>query len=148
VAATAGPPPRLRGSFDHCPPAARLTANNSAALLKELLDGCLAHQRPDGLFNNDVDNPSSFVETNLAAMLAYAIYESVRGGWLPESYLARADQMRAAVRAKMDQFGFVQGVAGAPHFDRPGVSAEGQAFFILMEAAARKAGRPSPLVAF
>ena len=113
-------------------------------MLKELLDGCLAHQRPDGLFYNEVDNPSSFVETNLAAMLAYAIYESVRGGWLPESYLARADQMRAAVRAKVDQFGFVQGVAGAPQFDRPGVSAEGQAFFILMEGAARKAGRPTP----
>ncbi len=114
-----------------------------AAQLKGLLDGCLAHQRPDGLFYNDVDNPSSFVETNLAAMLAYAIYESVRGGWLPENYLARADQMRMAVRAKVDQFGFVQGVAGAPHFDRPGISAEGQAFFILMEAAARKAGRPA-----
>jgi hypothetical protein len=52
--------------------------------------------------------------------------------------------MRAAVRAKVDQFGFVQGVAGAPRFDRPGVSAEGQAFFILMEASARKAGRPTP----
>jgi rhamnogalacturonyl hydrolase YesR len=115
-----------------------------AAMLKELLDGCLAHQRPDELFCNDVDNPSSFVETNLAAMLAYAIYESVRGGWLPESYLARADQMRAAVRARVDQFGFVQGVAGAPHFDHPGVSAEGQAFFILMETAARKTGRPTP----
>ena len=119
-----------------------------AAMLKELLDGCLAHQRPDGLFYNEVDKPSSFVETNLAAMLAYAIYESVRGGWLPESYLARADQMRAAVRAKVDRFGFVQGVAGAPHFDRSGISAEGQAFFILMEASARKAGRPSPPVAF
>jgi hypothetical protein len=35
-------------------------------------------------------------------------------------------------------------LAGAPHFDRPGVSAEGQAFFILMEAAAHKAGRPTP----
>ena len=112
-----------------------------ATMLKELLDGCLAHQRTDGLFYNNVDEPSSFVETDLAAMLAYAIYESVRGGWLPESYLARADQMRAAVRAKVDRFGFVQGVAGAPRFDRAGISAEGQAFFILMEAAAHKAGR-------
>ncbi len=115
-----------------------------AAMLKELLDGCLAHQRPDGLFYDEVDNPSSYVETNLAAMLAYAIYESVRGGWLPESYLTRADQMRAAVRAKVDRFGFVQGVAGAPGFDKPGISTEGQAFFILMEAAAYKAGRPTP----
>ena len=116
-----------------------------AAKLKDLLEGCLAHQRPDGLFYDEVDNPSSYVETNLAAMLAYAIYESVRGGWLSESYLPRADQMRAAVRAKVDRFGFVQGVAGAPSFDKPGVSTEGQAFFILMEAAARKAGRPIPL---
>jgi rhamnogalacturonyl hydrolase YesR len=115
-----------------------------AAMLKELLDGCLAHQRPDGLFYDKVDDPSSFVETDLAAMLAYAIYESVRGGWLPESYLPRADQMREAVRAKMDRFGFVQRVAGAPRFDRPGISPEGQAFFILMEASARKAGRPIP----
>jgi len=126
------------------PPDRTAEREQLAAKLKELLDGCLAHQQPDGLFYNDVDNPSSFVETDLAAMLAYAIYESVRGGWLPESYLTRADQMRAAVRAKVDRFGFVQGVAGAPHFDRPGVSAEGQAFFILMEAAARKAGRPTP----
>ena len=110
-------------------------------MLRELLDGCLAHQRTDGLFYDEVDNPASFVETNLAAMLAYAIYESARGGWLPESYLHRADKMRVGVRAKVDGFGFVQGVAGAPHFDKPGISAEGQAFFILMESAARKAGR-------
>ena len=115
-----------------------------AGMLRELLDGCLAHQRADGLFSNDIDSPSSFAETNLAAMLAYSIYESVRGGWLPASYLASADAMRAAVRARVDRLGFVQGVAGAPSFDRPGISAEGQAFFILMEAAARKAGtRPS-----
>ena len=112
-----------------------------AARLRELIDGCLAHQRPDGLFYDEVDNPSSYVETNLAAMLAYAIYESVRGGWLPEDYLVAADRMRAAVRAKVDRFGFVEGVAGAPSFDRPGISTEGQAFFILMEASARKAGR-------
>ncbi|HTY88208.1 MAG TPA: glycoside hydrolase family 88 protein [Candidatus Acidoferrum sp.] len=112
-----------------------------ATMLRELLDGCLAHQRSDGLFYDQVDNPESYVETNLASMLAYAIYESVRGGWLPEEYLVPADRMRAAVRAKVDRLGFVQGVAGAPHFDRPGISTEGQAFFILMEAAARKAGR-------
>jgi rhamnogalacturonyl hydrolase YesR len=112
-----------------------------AAMLRELLDGCLAHERPDGLFYDEADNPSSYVETNLAAMLAYAIYESVRGGWLPEEYLVHADRMRAAVRAKVDRFGFVQGVAGAPGFNQPGISTEGQAFFILMEASARKAGR-------
>ena len=123
------------------PPDRQTDRARLAAMLRELIDGCLTHQRPDGLFYDEVDNPSSYVETDLAAMLAYAIYESVRGGWLPADYLAPADRMRAAVRAKVDHFGFVQGVAGAPYFDRPGISTEGQAFFILMEASARKAGR-------
>ncbi len=38
--------------------------------LRDLLDGCLAHLRKDGLFHNVVDDPSSFVETNLSQMLA------------------------------------------------------------------------------
>jgi hypothetical protein len=82
-----------------------------------------------------VDQPESFVETNLAQMLAFSIYTGVVGGWLPAGYVPPADRMRAAARAKVDKFGFVQGVCGAPRFDRPGVSAEGQAFFLMMEVA-------------
>jgi len=85
-----------------------------------------------------VDDPNTFEETNVAQMLAYSIYESVRGGWLPRSYLLAADKMRAAARAKVDADGFVRGVCGAPFFDRPGISTEGQSFFLLMEAAADK----------
>jgi rhamnogalacturonyl hydrolase YesR len=110
-----------------------------AGYLRELVDGCLRYQRPDGLFHNVVDQPGSFVETNLAQMLAFAIYEGVSGGWLPGSYRAHADRMRAAARAKMDADGFVQGACGAPEFDRTGVSTEAQAFCILMEAAGAKA---------
>ena len=106
--------------------------------LKELIDGCLAHQLPSGLFNDVVDDPNTFEETNLAQMLAYSIYESVHGGWLPPSYLSAADRMRAAARAKVDRYGFVQGVCGAPDFNKPGISAEGQAFFLMMEAAKGK----------
>jgi hypothetical protein len=47
--------------------------------------------------------------------------------------------MRDAARAKMDASGYVQGVCGAPSFDRPGISTEGQAFCIMMEAAGAKA---------
>lgn len=100
----------------------------------DLIDGCLAHQCASGLFHNVVDDPTSFEETNLAQMLAYSIYESVRGGWLPRHYLPAADRMRLAARARVDVDGFVQGVCGAPHFDKPGISAEGQAFFLMMEA--------------
>jgi rhamnogalacturonyl hydrolase YesR len=103
--------------------------------VKEVIDGCLAHQRPDGLFYNVVDEPVTFVETNLSQMLAYSIYRGIVGGWLPSAYKAQADKMREAVLQKVDNFGFVQGVCGAPAFDRAGTAPEGQAFFLLMEAA-------------
>jgi len=85
----------------------------------------------------------TFVETNLAQMLAFVIYEGISGGWLPAVYRGTADRMRAAARARMDVFGCVQGVCGAPNFDRPGIATEGQAFCILMECAGRKASRLS-----
>jgi rhamnogalacturonyl hydrolase YesR len=106
-----------------------------AAFAREIIDGCLQHQRLDGLFHDVVDQPATFVETNLAQMLAFAIYEGIYAGWLAASYRQHADQMRAAARLKMDADGFVHGACGAPNFNRPGVSTEAQAFCILMEAA-------------
>jgi len=109
-----------------------------AAFAREIVDGCLQHQRPDGLFHNVVDQPATFVETNLAQMLAFAIYEGVGAGWLPADYQRHADRMRAAARLKVDGDGYVQGACGAPNFDRPGSSTEAQAFCIMMEAAGSK----------
>ncbi len=123
------------------PPARRHDRGRLASYAREIVDGCLQHQRDDGLFHNVVDQPATFVETNLAQMLAFTVYEGVAEGWLPANYLAHADRMRAAARGKMDAFGYVQGACGAPNFNRPGPSAEAQAFCILMEAAASKAGR-------
>jgi rhamnogalacturonyl hydrolase YesR len=123
------------------PAARREDRERLSAFLRELLDGCLAHQRADGLFPNVLDQPDSFVETNLAQILAFTIYTGVPGGWLPARYVPAADRMRAAARAKVDQYGFVQGVCGAPTFDRAGVAAEGQAFFLMMEAAGARARR-------
>jgi unsaturated rhamnogalacturonyl hydrolase len=105
--------------------------------VQAVLDGCLAHQRADGLFHDVVDDPSSFVETNLAQMLAYSIYRGVAGEWLDARYMEAADSMRMAAHGKVDQFGLVQDVCGAPSFDHPGTASEGQAFFLLMEAAYR-----------
>jgi hypothetical protein len=48
--------------------------------------------------------------------------------------------MRQAAHAKVDTYGYVQGVegvAGAPTFQKAGRATEGQAFFLLMEAAYR-----------
>ncbi len=105
--------------------------------VNELLDGALACQREDGLFHDILDDPATFVETNAAQMFSYTIYRGVTGGWLDGAYLRNADQMREAVYRKVDDFGLVQGVCGAPNFNRSGTATEGQAFFLLMEAAYR-----------
>jgi unsaturated rhamnogalacturonyl hydrolase len=118
-----------------------------AAFATEIIDGCLKHQRPDGLFHDVVDQPATFVEANLAQMLAYAIYEGVAGGWLAASFREHADTMRAAARARVDEFGFVQGVCSAPNFNRPGTSTEGQAFCIMMEAAGARLESRDPVLA-
>jgi len=108
--------------------------------IRDVLDGCLAHQRPDGLFHDVLDNPKTFVEVNLAQILAYTIYRGIQGGWIAGGYKARADKMREAARAKVDALGLVQDVCGSPTFEAPGTATEGQAFFLLMEAARRDLG--------
>jgi hypothetical protein len=70
-------------------------------------------------------------------MLAYTIYCGVQDGWLGRRYLDHAEKMRAAAHAKVDKFGYVQDVCGAPQFNAPGRATEGQAFFLRMEAARR-----------
>jgi unsaturated rhamnogalacturonyl hydrolase len=111
-----------------------------AGYLREVLDGCLEHRRPDGFFHDVLDDQKSFVETNLSQILSYTIFRGVKGGWLPSSYLKDADIMRRAARSKVDDLGYVRDVCGSPTFEAPGVATEGQAFFILMEAAARDFG--------
>lgn len=106
--------------------------------VKTVLDSCLSYMRADGLFYDVLDNKDSFVETNSSQMMAYTIYRGMKAGWLSHSYLTFAETMKEAVYAKVDDLGFVQGVCGAPFFDRPGTAAEGQAFFLLMEAAAQE----------
>jgi len=108
--------------------------------VREVLDGCLERRRPDGLFHDVVDKADTFVETNLSQILSYTIFRGVKGGWVPQSYLKDAELMRNAARAKVDDLGYVRDVCGSPTFEKPGTATEGQAFFILMEAAARDLG--------
>jgi rhamnogalacturonyl hydrolase YesR len=107
------------------------------AYLNDLIEGCIAWQRDDGLFHNVLDDKQSFIETNVGQMLAYTIYKGVAAGYVDKIYLIYADMAREAAYGKVDKYGFVQGVCGAPDFEHSGVAPEGQAFFILMEAAAR-----------
>jgi unsaturated rhamnogalacturonyl hydrolase len=50
-------------------------------------------------------------------------------------YPALNPKVREAAYSKVDSHGFVNDVCGAPFFDSPGRATEGQAFFLLMEAA-------------
>lgn len=103
--------------------------------VRQLLEDALRFQREDGLFHDVIDDPSTFVETNAAQMFAYAMYRGVAGGWLEPAWAEKADRIREAVYPKVDEYGLVHGVCGAPHFNRSGTATEGQAFFLLMEAA-------------
>jgi unsaturated rhamnogalacturonyl hydrolase len=105
--------------------------------IKDVVDGCLAWLRPDGFFHDVVDDPGAFVETNLSQIMAYTIYRGLAEGRFDSSYRDRADRMRDAARSKVDRLGLVQDVCGSPTFEAPGTATEGQAFFILMEAARR-----------
>ena len=106
-----------------------------ANYIHEVIDGCLAYIRSDNLFHYVVNDSSTFVETNLSQMLAYTIFSGVKNNWLDKDYLDYAYRMRDAAYKKVDKYGYVQGVCGAPYFDKPGRATEGQAFFLLMEAA-------------
>lgn len=103
--------------------------------LEDLLRACMKYKRPDHLFHDVLDDPSSFVETNLSQMLAYSIFRAVQAGWIDPGWLDDGEAMREAAWGKIDADGYVQGVCGAPFFNSPGRATEGQAFFLLMEAA-------------
>jgi unsaturated rhamnogalacturonyl hydrolase len=114
-----------------------------AGYVRELLDAALLYQRADGLFHDILDDPSTFVETNAAQMFSYAMYRGIQGGWLDAGYRAQADRIREAVYSRVDEYGLVQGVCGAPNFNRSGTATEGQAFFLLMESAYRDLNKES-----
>ncbi|NYF58141.1 glycoside hydrolase family 88 protein [Micromonospora purpureochromogenes] len=107
---------------------------------RTVLDACLTHRGPDGLFHDVLDDPGSFVEANVAQMLAYAALTGVADGWLPAAYRDVGRDLLAAATRQVDRHGLVRPVSGAPDFTRPGTSPEAQAFHLLAYAALRRAG--------
>ncbi len=128
----------------HLPPSMEADRDRLGGYLRELVEGCVARMRPDGLFHDILDDAGTFVETNASQMIACAIYRGVALRCLDEGTLEHAERMRGAAHRMVDERGLVRGVCGSPGFDRPGTSPEGQAFFLLMEAAREMcAGRAS-----
>ncbi|WP_163175208.1 glycoside hydrolase family 88 protein [Bacteroides sp. 51] len=109
-----------------------------SSYLVELLEGLLNNMRSDGLFHDVVDNPQTYIETNLSQMASFAIYKAVRNKAIDPGYLKIARKMQKGALSKVDQFGYVQGAAGSPMFNAPGVSSEAQAFLLMMIAEENK----------
>ena len=105
--------------------------------VREVVDGCLKYLREDGLFHNVVNKPDTFIEVNLSQMISYTIFRGVAAGYIESKYLEKAERMRKAANEQVDNLGYVQNVCGVPDFDRPYVAPEGQAFYLLMETAAK-----------
>jgi unsaturated rhamnogalacturonyl hydrolase len=105
--------------------------------IREVVDGCLKYLREDGMFHNVVNKQDTFPEVNLSQMISYTIFRGVAAGYLDASYLVQAEKMRKAANDQVDHLGYVQNVCGLPNFDRSYVAPEGQAFYLLMETAAK-----------
>jgi unsaturated rhamnogalacturonyl hydrolase len=103
---------------------------------RRVLDACLAHRSATGLFHDIVDDPGTFEEVTLPAMLAYAALTGAADGWLPARYHDIGRSLLETVAGHVGPDGLLRPACGSPLFDRPGISAEAQACFLLAVAAA------------
>lgn len=122
------------------PESQKVFRDYTISLEGELLEGCMRHKTEENLFHNIVDDHSTFVETNLPQMIAYTLYSGVHDGWLDKKWISEANGIRESVYTKVDEYGLVKDVCSSPTFNEPGTAVEGQAFFLLMEAAAQRCG--------
>ena len=104
---------------------------------KDIIDSCLKYMNADGTYHDVVNKPDTFIEVNLSQMLAYSIYRGVTEGFIEPGYIEKAELMRKAANNRVDELGYIHDVCGCPNFDRSYFSPEAQAFYLLMEAAAK-----------
>ncbi len=128
--------------IEYLPPNYNTQRNELIKAVNEHLEGCLSYMRNDYLFHDTIDDDSTFVETSLAERLAYVIFKGTKQGWLDKKYLEKGKQMREAVYKQVDEFGFVKGIPGPPSYSVSTSSTEGQAFFLMMEAAYEELIKP------
>ena len=112
-----------------------------SADFRALVDAMIPYQAENGLFHDVLDDVKTFYESETAEMFAYSIYNMVSWRKLDDRYLEYADLARRAVTERVDADGIIRGCSGSPTFEQEGTSVEGQAHFIMMEAAAQRLGR-------
>ncbi len=101
---------------------------------KIVIDSILKYIDDDGVCHDTLDNPESIIGINAVSMVTTAIYRAVTAGYM-SSYIEIADKLRSLLHSKIDPYGFLYGVCGVPNNNKTGISANGQSFFLQMEAA-------------
>jgi unsaturated rhamnogalacturonyl hydrolase len=126
--------------ISHLPESMASEINDLRDQARRHLEGCMRHLNDDYLFHNIITDRSTFMETSLAMRVADTIFKGVAAGWIERDLLEFAQDIRKAVHGHVDENGFVRGVPGPPSYSFPGRSAEGQAFFLMMEASFDRLG--------
>lgn len=91
------------------------------------------HKNNEGIIYH-TQEPTKFIMSDAFYMLP----PFLAAGYIESTYLEKAGKMRKAANEHVDNLGYVQSVCGIPDFDRPYVAPEGQAFYLLMETAAKE----------
>ena len=98
-----------------------------------LLETLLEYMTPENSFHFTLDNPETFLDSEISAMVVCAIYDAIRAGILPKSYKTYGDRIRAYILTKITEDGLVTGSSGSPDFAHEGTSVECQAHVLMME---------------
>lgn len=102
---------------------------------KIIIDSILKFISEDGVCHDTLDNPESIIGINAVSMVSAAIFRALAAGYLDDQYAETALRLRNSLHEKVDPYGFVYGVCGVPDNNKTGISANGQSFFLMMEAA-------------
>lgn len=119
----------------HLPETMKTEKDSLMEKAKLLMDGILAHIDDQGVCHDTLDNPDSIIGINAVSMVAGSIYRALEYGYLDATYRKKADRLRESLYDKIDPYGFLWGVCGIPNNNKTGISANGQSFFLMMEAA-------------
>ena len=108
-----------------------------SSYLEEGVKAFLRWVTPGGLTHDILNDSATFEETAAIAMAAYAVYRGIQAEILPATYKKDADRLYTVIEKYIDADGYLRQGCDAPVFDRPGVSAEDQAFALMCWAAKR-----------
>ena len=76
--------------------------------LRKLVDGMTRVQEPNGGFHVLLDDPSTPLDSSGPAMFALGVHESVRLGWLPDSYRPASEKSWEFVKANLTDDGVLR----------------------------------------